>query len=121
MVRVGGADMSGTYTFMLGGAHAADGSVRAQQAHLVGELGPELFISSSSGRIVKLKQADSAALEALTHRGRESVRVLRRARVLQLLAAGWTVVGVAEAAGTRRRSGGVFVLSWVGTARTSHA
>jgi transposase len=48
---------------------------------------------------LKLRQADSAALEALTHRGRESVRVLRRAWVLQLLAAGWTVVGVAEVAG----------------------
>ncbi|WP_434299946.1 helix-turn-helix domain-containing protein [Corallococcus exiguus] len=48
---------------------------------------------------MKLKQADSAALKALTHRGRESVRVLRRARVLQLLAEGWTVVGVAEAVG----------------------
>ncbi|NNC01899.1 phage tail tape measure protein [Corallococcus exiguus] len=49
---VGGADMSSTYSFMLGGAHAAGGSVRAQQAHLVGELGPELFVPSSSGRIV---------------------------------------------------------------------
>ncbi|NNB94173.1 helix-turn-helix domain-containing protein [Corallococcus exiguus] len=48
---------------------------------------------------MKLKQADSAALKALTHRGRESVRVWRRARVLQLLAEGWTVVGVAEAVG----------------------
>ncbi|RKI09708.1 phage tail tape measure protein [Corallococcus sp. AB030] len=49
---VGGADMSSTYSFMLGGAHAAGGPVRASQAHLVGELGPELFIPSSSGRIV---------------------------------------------------------------------
>ncbi|WP_141594501.1 helix-turn-helix domain-containing protein [Myxococcus sp. AB056] len=48
---------------------------------------------------LKLKQADRAALEALTHRGRESVRVLRRARALQLLSEGWTVVGVAEAVG----------------------
>ncbi|NRD51220.1 helix-turn-helix domain-containing protein [Corallococcus exiguus] len=48
---------------------------------------------------MKLKQADKAALEALTHRGRESVRMLRRARVLQLLSEGWTVVGAAEAVG----------------------
>jgi transposase len=48
---------------------------------------------------VKLKQADRTALEALTHRGPESVRVLRRARVLQLLSEGWTVVGAAEAVG----------------------
>ncbi|NRD64764.1 phage tail tape measure protein [Corallococcus exiguus] len=52
---VGGADMSSTYSFMLGGAHAAGGSVRADQAHLVGELGPELFVPSSSGRIVPNK------------------------------------------------------------------
>ncbi|WP_140798273.1 helix-turn-helix domain-containing protein [Myxococcus xanthus] len=50
-------------------------------------------------RGLKLKQADRAALEALTHRGRESVRVLSRARVLQLLSEGWTVVGAAEAVG----------------------
>lgn len=48
---------------------------------------------------LKLKQADKAALEALTRRGRESVRVLRRARVLQLVSEGWTVVGAAEAVG----------------------
>ena len=48
---------------------------------------------------LKLKQADRAALEALTRRGRESVRVLRRARVLQLVSEGWTVVGAAEAVG----------------------
>ncbi|WP_420821717.1 helix-turn-helix domain-containing protein [Pyxidicoccus trucidator] len=50
-------------------------------------------------RGLKLKQADRAALQALTHRGRESVRVLRRARMLQLLSEGWTVVGAAEAVG----------------------
>jgi phage-related minor tail protein len=49
---VGGADMSGMYAYMLGGAHAAGGPVRGSQAHLVGERGPELFIPSSSGRIV---------------------------------------------------------------------
>lgn len=41
-----------TSSLSLGGAHAAGGPVRAAQAHLVGELGPELFIPSSSGRIV---------------------------------------------------------------------
>jgi transposase len=46
-----------------------------------------------------LKQADRAAQEALTHRGRESVRVLRRARVLQLLSEGWTLASAAEAVG----------------------
>ena len=48
---------------------------------------------------LKLKQTDRGALEALTRRGRESVRVLKRARVLQLLSEGWTVVGTAEAVG----------------------
>ncbi|WP_140867357.1 helix-turn-helix domain-containing protein [Myxococcus xanthus] len=48
---------------------------------------------------LKLKQTDRGVLEALTRRGRESVRVLKRARVLQLLSEGWTVVGTAEAVG----------------------
>jgi|GEM_PF-5118327 len=55
--------------------------------------------SHAGSRGLKLKQADRAALEALTHRGRESVRVLKRGRALQLLAEGWTVVGAAEAVG----------------------
>ncbi|TQF14698.1 helix-turn-helix domain-containing protein [Myxococcus llanfairpwllgwyngyllgogerychwyrndrobwllllantysiliogogogochensis] len=55
--------------------------------------------SHARSRGLKLKQADRAALEALTHRGRESVRVLKRGRVLQLLAEGWTVVRAAEAVG----------------------
>ncbi|RYZ16221.1 MAG: phage tail tape measure protein, partial [Myxococcaceae bacterium] len=42
----------GTSSLSLGSARASGGPVRAAQAHLVGELGPELFIPSSSGRIV---------------------------------------------------------------------
>ncbi|NNC09153.1 hypothetical protein HJC10_40825 [Corallococcus exiguus] len=37
---------------VVAGERAAGGPVRASQAHLVGELGPDLFIPSSSGRIV---------------------------------------------------------------------
>ncbi|XXF78978.1 helix-turn-helix domain-containing protein [Myxococcaceae bacterium GXIMD 01537] len=48
---------------------------------------------------LELKQADEEALARLTRRGRESVRVLKRARVLQLLHEGWTMVGAAKAAG----------------------
>ncbi|WP_434347407.1 helix-turn-helix domain-containing protein [Myxococcus virescens] len=48
---------------------------------------------------LKLKQTDRGALEALKRRGRESVQVLKRARVLQPLSEGWTVVGTAEAVG----------------------
>ncbi|WP_407667265.1 helix-turn-helix domain-containing protein [Myxococcus qinghaiensis] len=55
--------------------------------------------SHARSRGLKLKQADRTALEALTHRGRESARVLKRGRALQLLAEGWTVVMAAEAVG----------------------
>ncbi|GHG69741.1 hypothetical protein GCM10012319_14090 [Comamonas sp. KCTC 72670] len=48
---------------------------------------------------VKLTEADRAAQDALMHRGRESVRVLKRARALQLLGSGWMGVAAAEAAG----------------------
>ncbi|WP_163998682.1 phage tail tape measure protein [Pyxidicoccus caerfyrddinensis] len=52
---VGGADLSGMFGAMVGGARAAGGPVRAGHAHVVGELGPELFVPSSSGTIVPNK------------------------------------------------------------------
>ncbi|RKI51228.1 helix-turn-helix domain-containing protein, partial [Corallococcus sp. AB049A] len=53
---------------------------------------------------VKLKQAEKEALDALMRRGRQSVRVLKRARALQLLGEGWTGVAAAEAAGLSERT-----------------
>ncbi|WP_442872362.1 helix-turn-helix domain-containing protein [Corallococcus sp. NCRR] len=53
---------------------------------------------------VKLKQAEKEALDALMRRGRHSVRVLKRARALQLLGEGWTGVAAAEAAGLSERT-----------------
>jgi transposase len=46
-----------------------------------------------------LRQADKEALEGLMRGGLQSVRVVKRARVLQLLHEGWTLAGTARAAG----------------------
>ena len=48
---------------------------------------------------VKLKPGDKKKLKALMSRGRESVRVVKRARVLQVLGAGKSSEKAAEAAG----------------------
>src|SRR5687767_13491691 len=48
---------------------------------------------------LEMRGADEQALERLTRRGWAAARVLRRARVLQLLAEGWTVEGTASAVG----------------------
>ncbi|WP_426745612.1 helix-turn-helix domain-containing protein [Myxococcus faecalis] len=53
---------------------------------------------------MKLKQAGKEALDALMRRGRHSVRVLKRARALQLLGDGWTGVAAAGAAGISERT-----------------
>ncbi|NOK09785.1 IS630 family transposase [Corallococcus exercitus] len=53
---------------------------------------------------LKLKQAEKEALDVLMRRGRQSVRVLKRARALQLLGEGWTGVAAAEAAGLSERT-----------------
>lgn len=50
-------------------------------------------------RKVELKPGDSEKLKALMSRGRESVRVIKRARVLQVLGEGKSAERAAEAAG----------------------
>src|SRR5690606_21264735 len=53
----------------------------------------------SNARPVHLTRSERKHLEELTSRGVESVRALKRARILQLLADGWAPSDVPQAAG----------------------